>query len=61
MSDKSTVTKEQISENYYQIKNEITQMIESEIQKLLDKASENAFMKSLKMKDKKDKSDGKRS
>ena len=37
MLDKSGVTQERISENYYQIKNDITQMIESEIQKLLEK------------------------
>jgi len=38
MVDKSGVTKERISENYHQIKSDIAQMIEYEIQTLLQKS-----------------------
>ena len=61
MLDKSGVTKERISENYYQIKNDITQMIESEIQKLLEKKSKNAENQSFNVKEKITKSSRKRS
>ena len=61
MLDKSGVTKERISENYYQIKNDITQMIESEIQKLLEKKSKNAENQSFNVKEKITKSSIKRS
>ena len=60
MLEKSTVTKERISENYYRIKSDITQMIESEIQKLLDERSKTTENQSLKVKNGKSKSDRKR-
>jgi hypothetical protein len=61
MGDKSGVTKERIAENYYQIKSDITQMIESEIQLLLKKSSKIIESHAVKVKRKKTKSTGKRS
>jgi hypothetical protein len=61
MLNKSTVTKEKISENYYQIKNDITRMIESEIQKLLEKSTKNGDNQELKTKNRKTKSRRERS
>jgi len=60
MLDKSSVTKERISENYYQIKSDIAQMIETEVQKLLEKRSNNVENQSFKVKEKKTKSSTKR-
>ena len=60
MFRKSRVTKEEISQNYYQIKSDITQMIGSEIQKLLEKMSNNAENKPVKVKEKTPNSNRKR-
>lgn len=54
------MTKERISENYYRIKSDIAQMIESEIQKLLDESAKTAENQNLKAKHGKSKSDRKR-
>ena len=61
MLDKSSVTKERISENYYQIKNDIAQMIESVIEKLLDKCPKKVENQESKAKNKKTKSNRTRS
>jgi hypothetical protein len=56
MLDNSNVTKKMIYENYYRIKNDIIQMVESEIQKLLETLPKETENQEPKIKNKKTKS-----